>query len=405
MAVRLAAHRYPEATTEQEAQFERTPMWSSPAPRIDAARTVMQFCRRQPSPPPTVLRVVEDLIRDPHPAVRMAVVRNLVALWKSDQALMWRLAEVVTDAETNLSVMEAFLTDVLGRVRSADPERVERLVLTVRDRLAQDVRTDRPGSKLREGIGSLVGLLWIVNARPQAKDLISEWCTDPIGHSVELDGVLSIVREALIWGFKSGVPSDDVIRLRAHEVVSLLVDAAARELESYYRASDDARAGLAEHALTAAMLLDRACNEMYFASGAFRGSDQEEDRGLRTLGQKQAFLVETEPTLRRIGDVGTPRTVHHLLELIEFLAPADPARAFDLIAHALLEGGRRQGYQFESLGVGVFVRMVGLYLADHRELFVDELRRRRLIECLDVFIEAGWPAARRLLYQLPELLR
>ena len=109
--------------------------------------------------------------------------------------------------------------------------------------------------------------------------------------------------------------------------------------------------------------------------------------------------------LRRIGDVGTPATIHHLIELLDFLAPADPARVFDLVAHALLGAGKRQGYQFESLGADRFVQIIGRFLADNRDVFVDGARRSDLIACLDVFSEVGWPAARRLLYRLPELLR
>ena len=40
----------------------------------------------------------------------------------------------------------------------------------------------------------------------------------------------------------------------------------------------------------------------------------------------------------------------------------------------------------------------------HRHVAADLARREKLIGCLDIFVEAGWPKARRLLYRLPELL-
>jgi hypothetical protein len=49
--------------------------------------------------------------------------------------------------------------------------------------------------------------------------------------------------------------------------------------------------------------------------------------------------------------------------------------------------------------------MIGRFLADHRSLFDDDSRRQILVRCLDMFIEVGWPSARRLLYRLPELLQ
>jgi len=145
-------------------------------------------------------------------------------------------------------------------------------------------------------------------------------------------------------------------------------------------------------------------DEFYFASGAFRDR-QGEPAALATVEAKSAFLIDNHSTLRRIADVGTPSTIHHLIELLEFLIPADPPRVFDLVAHAMLGAGKRHGYQFETLGADRFVAVIGRFLADYRAIFADDERQKRLIACLDAFIEAGWPSARRLLYRLPELLR
>jgi hypothetical protein len=109
-------------------------------------------------------------------------------------------------------------------------------------------------------------------------------------------------------------------------------------------------------------------------------------------------------TLRRIGDVGTPHTIYYLIDMLRHLRPGDPERVFDLVAHSLLNAGRKHGYQFEGLGNDRFVEVIGLFLADNREIFNDPARRANLIACLDAFVEAGWPKARRLLYRLPELL-
>jgi hypothetical protein len=46
-----------------------------------------------------------------------------------------------------------------------------------------------------------------------------------------------------------------------------------------------------------------------------------------------------------------------------------------------------------------------MFLADHKEIFEAAGRRAALIDCLETFMEAGWPAARRLLYRLPELIQ
>ena len=53
-----------------------------------------------------------------------------------------------------------------------------------------------------------------------------------------------------------------------------------------------------------------------------------------------------------------------------------------------------------------FVRIVRRYLADFRTVIAsNEDLRQRLMSALDIFVEAGWPEARRLVYDLPEMLR
>jgi hypothetical protein len=114
---------------------------------------------------------------------------------------------------------------------------------------------------------------------------------------------------------------------------------------------------------------------------------------------------DVQQMIRRLGDIAITSTVYQLVQLLDFLLPGDPAVCFDLFAHALTMSGRRHGFQGESLGVDVLVRIVSRCLADYDYIFRDTARRDSLIVCLDIFIEAGWPAALRLLYRLPDSLR
>jgi hypothetical protein len=158
--------------------------------------------------------------------------------------------------------------------------------------------------------------------------------------------------------------------------------------------------------IAASRILHHILNQLYFSSGAFRdGGDNKKDSGLTTIEAKRQFLEESKPIIERVATVGTPDTIHYLIDLLEFLTEANPEVVFELSAHALLGAGRAQGYQFEHLGADRAVKLIGRFLADHRDLFEDPGRRQTLVSCLDAFIEAGWPSARRLLYRLPELLQ
>jgi hypothetical protein len=52
------------------------------------------------------------------------------------------------------------------------------------------------------------------------------------------------------------------------------------------------------------------------------------------------------------------------------------------------------------------VKLVERYLAEHRALFREDAAcRQALLEMLDIFVKAGWPAARQLTYRLDEVFR
>src|SRR5262249_15692318 len=152
-------------------------------------------------------------------------------------------------------------------------------------------------------------------------------------------------------------------RHRSHAVAKGVVDAANRGLATYFARSRWAESEHGE-ARNYARLLDSTCRELYFASGAGNSRTNRErpieDNGLAV------FFRETAPILERIGDYATSGTVYHLLQLLEFVLPVDPGRAFDLTAHALRNGGKRSGYQFEPLGANLLVKLVGIFLADHK---------------------------------------
>ena len=216
---------------------------------------------------------------------------------------------------------------------------------------------------------------------------------------------LDSIRDGLVLGYGRHDEGQAAIRRRCQQFAARVVEATASGLERYFAlAPEERNEEDNRRAPLTAKLLDHAGDEFYFASGAFRGQQRDGDSVLASDDLKRAFLEDNAATFHRIGDVGTPHTIYHLVELLEFLIPADPERVFDLVAHALLAAGRSQGYQFESLGADRFVETIGRFLADYRGLFEDQGRRDQLVRCLDAFVEAGWPAARRLLYRLPELL-
>ena len=404
LVIRLAEAPAEPFSAEDEASFESSVAWGSPNLRVDTAEALMQLCRVEGDIVEKLRPTMEMLLCIQNPAARLQIADNLTVLWNSSRSLMWELADRVARTELNRGVLRFFANSFLARTIHADPDRVEQLVFILQGRNFN--RAEKATQLLFEEIGSLIALLWITHGRAKPQGTLQTWIADPHTFEAELSHAINTSGGGLIFKYRPENPQDAEITQRSQEFFAWAVGAMADGLENYL---DDVQQRQPtetekERGTLYAKFLNQLCDQIYFASGAFRSGERDKFP-LESYEAKRGFLSDMQPVLARIADAGTPGTIHHLIELLDFLLPADPAAVFDLLAHALLGAGRRHLYQFESLGANRFVEVVGHYLADHRDVFVDEERRQKLVACLNLFMEAGWPAARRLLYRLPELIQ
>lgn len=401
LALGLSQSQFPLGSPEEEKRFERSQSVGGPAPRTDAARHLLRLCQIKPADA-DILSRLEELLSDSHPAVRGIVASGLGALWANSRDTMWVLADRVAENESNRAVL-AFFTQFLSKVRNADPKHVEALVFALRQRLGTDPAASDARRGVRENLASLLAMLYVWNDRSEPGSVVRAWCEHPGAHEPELTSAITVIRSALVDGYAEDTPVKQGYRQRSQSLLGHVVEKTSDWLGIYYARSPGEQFDGQEEAKSVAKVLDFCCHQLYFASGAFHARNPREPAGLTSLEEKSAFLGDVEPILRKIGDLGTSHTIYNLLQTLEFFLAVNPAKVFDLVAHALLHGGERQGYQFDNMGSDIFVRIVGQCLADHRDIFREEARRRALVDCLDAFIEAGWPSARRLIYRLPEL--
>ncbi|TDY85008.1 UNVERIFIED_ORG: hypothetical protein DFO49_5058 [Herbaspirillum seropedicae] len=382
----------PIVTDDLERQYEKSQSWGGPAARIEAASAVLDVCRQRPDLYPQLEQEIDRLIADRHPAARSQTIGHLIRIWDIDQAAFWRRLEHRFNAETNFAVLESGI-NLLRHVVHADPGRSEQLILVL---LARYVGTDRKAD-VEEALADLIAILFVTHQRVVSGQILSGWLDAPSLHNKSLGTILFTLRDAIVFGLHPDQPRDDGLRHRAQELVHRIVASASTPLVAY-----DAAAAIPEDQLPAlrscAELVDKAAMQFYFATGRGRGETGIDDEGCKT------YLHEVRRTLELIADQALPHTTYQLLQLLEILAPQDPEITFDLTARAI-RGGVGGGYQFEPLGAELMVRLVSSFLADNKEIFRSDARRKALVDCLEVFMEAGWPAARKLLYRLPELLQ
>lgn len=384
----------PSVDDDTEARFEDSQAWNSPAPRLEAAVAILDVCLQRPDLYTTLKGDIDRLLDDAHPATRLQVARHLVRIWDIDRPGFWSRLAIRLSCESNFGVLGGVI-DLLRRVLHADSTQTEVQLFAVLNRF--DGTADE--GRLAELTADLLAILAVKYSSPEAKAIIYRWISEPILRKEPLGKVLVTLRGAVALGLRTGETEDSAARHRAQALFHRIVLAANGPLNGF-----DSKAVIPDdqvEALRACVeLLNISARELYFATGrANGGTGGLSDAGCAT------FLEEIAPTIERIGDNAPPQIVQHLMELIEVLAPYGPAKAFDLTAHVIRSGGSQSGYQYESLGAELLVRLVGAFLADDKEIFEDEARRQALVDCLEIFMEAGWTAARRLLYRLPELIQ
>jgi hypothetical protein len=249
------------------------------------------------------------------------------------------------------------INNVLGRVVHEDAARVEATVLDLLQRFGDNPeRKDR----LRKARSGVISILWITYQRLDARNVLTSWIEHPGIYHTELTEVVGTMRGAFVSGLDGTERDGDAgLRTRAMALVEQVVDAASLGLAMHFSQLNRSESEIAE-ARKCAQLLDAACRQLYFSVGA-SGRNDGEPKHLTDDGIAK-FYAEAAPILTRIGDFATPHTVYYLLQLLEFLLPFNPEQTFDLAVHALRSGGSLSGYEYESMGADLLVKLVGIFL-------------------------------------------
>ncbi|WP_143101557.1 ATP-binding protein [Stigmatella aurantiaca] len=411
LASRLATSPYPELRDERDSDMA----WGNWDVRVYAASSFMALAPRFASQRPPILEALNNFLGDPSATVRLQVARSINVLWDVAREPMWAMVARIANEEANLGVLGSYVAGPLTRLAGADPTRCEDMLASVLRRVTPQATEDsgRRRETLDNAVGHLIAWLYVARGRERVRAWISDWMANLVIGERYLLPMLSSLREVFFFRYgPDSTPDENALFQRAKDILGTVVATAVEVIEAARRElqrSDLAEADKAAHEkryLAGDRLLEQACSQLYFGSGAFRSGNRGEDKpGLTGSDAMRLFLGDFGLALKRIGQAGTPRTLHHLVELYAYLSDASPGEVFDRLADILAGPAIREGYHFESIASDVLVNLVRRNLADHRAIFEDTTRRSRLVEVLEVFSRAGWPEAMKLLYELPDLLR
>lgn len=397
--------------SESEEEFDEHQHWSGGNPRIQAAQGLMHLARRPDRTTSDMLSAIERLAVDPVPAVRFQVARFLNALFNSAPELMWDLAAKLSREEASLGVLKALLSGPMGKFASADEARGFAMLKQILDRIKGD---SDAGDSVRRKCGRLLVQLYFWRGNVASGEVVLEFVSNPLEHADICQSMLLDLRDLLVHGpVDPPDPIMDARRSRALSLLRLILDGALEAMKTVEtrqagRPFADWSEADKDLIKELARLVDSCGEQIYFGSGAYAKRDSHERGGREVLVPEDAmkrFYREATPTIERLAQSGLASVTHHLLETLEVFIPFDPVGVFVLIGQVIVAGARG-GYQFESLGAGLLVRIVERYLAEYRALFrEDERCRKALVAALDLFVQAGWPSARSLTFKLNDIYR
>ena len=409
MLRRLWASRFPEPRPEKSNGGGLS--WGNWEVRIYAADAYVSLVDRFGTDNPEIVERTDEILADPVPAVRLQAAQNLQVLHRIAPDRMWTLAERIARDEPHDDVLGAFLNNVVSRLRWHDVERCEAMIEVIHARhQVADGETAEGRDRVAGPFGGLAAQLWVGQNRSKALDWVTAWAAEPAGYRELLTSFLAPLRDAFFARYASGDALHPEIADRAQQVAMTILKACSEIAARKHKAVmvdrvDGAEREAAVSAYQAAeRVIGQLMNQLYFGSGAHTDTKQD-PVGLTNVDAMRRFLEDYRPMLERLAASHEPSTHHQLVELYEYLIPGDPKGVFEELHALLLGAGAREGYHHEGLASTVIVRMVTRYLADHRSIFEDEVRRARLVQILRLFSDVGWPEALRLLYDLPELLR
>jgi hypothetical protein len=404
---RLWASRFPEPKKGEDSGLS----WSNWAVRVYAADAYVSLAACFGAEHPEIVAMFDAILADPVPQVRLQAAQNLQVLSRIAPKRMWALADLIAGDESHEGVLGSFLNHVVPRFTWHDVELCEALIEAVTARRLADEREAKAGrDHIAMALGGLTAQLWVWQDRAKALAWLSAWAGDPVGHRELLTSFLSTLRAAFFARYASGEARDPALGDRAQRAAMVILEACSvAAVESYAVATADGAEGETRDAAVARyraaeQVVGHLMNQFYFGSGAYAGN-KEAEIGLKSVDAMRQFLADYQPALELLAGSHEPATHHHLVELYEYLIPGDPSQVFDAVHGLLLGAGAREGYHYESLASTVIVRMITRYIADHRSIFEDDVRRAHLVEMLRLFSDVGWSDALKLLYDLPELLR
>lgn len=354
-------------------------------PRTSAASGLLQISRVADMYTDATKAALKRLGEDSVAYVRHEIARNAPMLRETDEQMAWQLLDSIATGDNDEAVVATAVESACYRMN--DPQHAFDLLQRVIIRVGPTAHRHGAAAACASAATA-----WYVHHNLAPAGLALDYMAANWHDRNAWGNALHELRSA-----EALTSSDDHLRWRALNVIRKVTTSAVQVIEHSLSASqstvepDRMRGHIG--------LLDDIALQIYVASGAMTPSRQTPDP------TQMRLFDETLPLLKELGRPPIAPVLHHLVEIYGYFLDARPKAAL-LALHELLVGvGARSGYTADSLGIKTCVSIVERVLADHRGILRSPEHLTAVREVCDIFIEAGWPVAHRLVYGIERIFR
>lgn len=398
-----ASSKNPRFNAEHANNFNDSPHWGGPSARTAAAHGLLDFTRASKKQDPEIMLGLRKLARDRMPEVRLNVVQSLPMLHTLDPDWMWSELEYALAKDRARGVVHAAI-EAVARLAYLD---IPRVIKAAKGVLRRYAGKDEPGmARCRADAATLIFDIHIYGKSDEADQFAASQIETIPQDADHLTALVARYSSSLLKGdVRDPSAADNLPRLRTLAFYMVVIERAFQQIEERAVRLDMGSFNTwpsDDQAVVRSMfgLLNEVSQRMHFATGNHHGVVQQ----IELTPQLVRFYQETKPIVSRLANAIVAPIAHHLIQMLEMFIPLDPAGVFERIAQAV-RSAQQGGYSDEHMAAELIVRIVELYLADHRAVFSDRARLDDLMDCLDVFARAGWPAAQELTFRLGEIWR
>lgn len=403
-----AKNSEPVHQPEKDSNFDESISWCS-APRIDAAIGLMRLACMPSCLDDTLLQTIKVLAQDEVPAIRYHIVSNLWLLYHTALDVMWEIIENECETELSTNVLYGLVHSTFRIIMKENINRISSLTNNVYNRITKISNA----KAIREACAITFDFLFLWYDDESSRGAINQITDNPKNHFDEIRIIITNNRDIITHG--PVTPSNeeqDNIRKRALNLCERILNSVITEFKYFEDSIPKNGIQLSPEEIEEykglAKTIDNISSNLYFASGAYdkKRNQQSPEKKPLTLDEKKRFWNEASNIFDSLSSFGSlPSVTHHLIETLESYIPIDPIGVFEKVGR-IITIAKVGGYQYESLAADLIIKIIEQYLAEYGWIFREQLGCQSiLIEILDIFVDAGWPNARRLTYRLEEIYR